>query len=228
MLAIKILRLKVTETVTSIDIDTNPCELQDILSPFVNKNYVIGNININSLPSKFLELKNWIESFDIFSIQETKVDSTFPNSQFYIKDYNMYRRDRKKGGGSILLYIHNSIPSYQRKIKCVEVEAILMDIQLGLQHFSLLSVYKPPSVKNEIFAKEMCALLDLAISYRPDVLCMGDLNCNLLHPRDNGKQGRELLDICDIYDLHNLIKEPTRISSDKESCLDAGIKIWDL
>ena len=37
---------------------------------------------------------------------------------------------------------------------------------------------------------------------------------------DNGKQGRELLDVCDIYDLQNLITGPTRISSSKESCLD--------
>ena len=43
---------------------------------------------------------------------------------------------------------------------------------------------------------------------------------NLLHPVNNGKQGRERLDICDVYDLHNLINEPTRVSSTKESCLD--------
>ena len=47
-----------------------------------------------------------------------------------------------------------------------------------------------------------------------------DLKSDLLHPTDNGKQGRELLDICDVYDLHNLITESTRISSSKESCLD--------
>ena len=58
------------------------------------------------------------------------------------------------------------------------------------------------------------------ISNRPDVICIGDINCDLLHPVYNGKQGRELLDICDVYDLHNLINEPTRVFSTKESCLD--------
>ena len=58
------------------------------------------------------------------------------------------------------------------------------------------------------------------ISNRPDVICIGDINCDLLHPVYNGKQGRELFDICDVYDLHNLINEPTRIFSTKESCLD--------
>ena len=97
----------------------------------------------------------------------------------------------------------------------------MFDIQVGQQHFSLLSAYKPLSVKNEIFTKEMSVLLDLAILNRPDVIYIGDLNCDLLHPVDNGKQGRNLLDICDLYDLHNLINEPTKVSSTKESCLDA-------
>ena len=83
-----------------------------------------------------------------------------------------------------------------------------------------MSAYKPPSVKNEILRKEMSVLLDLAILNRPNVICIGDLNCDLLHPVDNGKQGRELLDICDVYDLHNLINETIRVSSTKESCLD--------
>ena len=108
-----------------------------------------------------------MEAFDIFSVQETKIDRTFPTSQFAIKGYNIYRRDRKKGGG-IMLFIRDTILSYQTKIKCKEIEAILADIQLGQQHFSLLSVYKPPSVNSETFA----ALLDLAVSSRPDIICI--------------------------------------------------------
>ena len=36
----------------------------------------------------------------------------------------------------------------------------------------------------------------------------------------NNNQGKCLLDICDIYDLDTLIKEPTRISTTRASCLD--------
>ena len=66
----------------------------------------------------------------------------------------------------------------------------------------------------------MGVILDAAISNRPDVICIGDLNADILNPTENSKQGRTLLDICDIYDLHNLIMEPTRISSTRKSCLD--------
>ncbi|KAL9985372.1 hypothetical protein ACROYT_G007767 [Oculina patagonica] len=101
-----------------------------------------------------------------------------------------------------------------------EVEGILVDIQAGKQHISLLCAYKPPSVCNVNFTNEMHAFLDVAMSNQTNVFCLGDLNCDILHPSDNGKEGRAWLDICDVYDLENLIKEPTRISRTKESCLD--------
>ena len=73
------------------------------LSQYANTQIVSGHLNINSLPGKFAEMQEWIEVFDIFSVQETKIDKTFPGSQFALKGYNMYRRDRKKGSGGILL-----------------------------------------------------------------------------------------------------------------------------
>lgn len=144
------------------EVDEGP-DLANI-TPQASKRCIIGNLNINSLPLKFLEVQDWIGSLDILIIQGTKIDGTFPNSQFSVQGYNLYRRDRKKGGGGFLVYVRNSIPSFQLKTNRGEVEAILVDIQLGQQHFSILSAYKPPSIKNEIFRKEFGALLDLVIS----------------------------------------------------------------
>ncbi|CAB3994347.1 RNA-directed DNA polymerase from mobile element jockey, partial [Paramuricea clavata] len=39
-------------------------------------------------------------------------------------------------------------------------------------------------------------------------------------PLSNNKQGKCLLDICDIYDLDSLINKPTRVSENRSSCLD--------
>ena len=78
-----------------------------------------------------MDLQEWVEVFDVLSVQETKVDKSFPNSQFALKGYRMYRQYRKKGGGGILLYIHSKFSSYQIKVKCKEIEAILINIQIG-------------------------------------------------------------------------------------------------
>ena len=63
------------------------------------KQCIIANLNINSQPNKFVEIKEWLRSdaFNIFSVQETKIDRTFSDSQLHVVDYNLFRRDRVKG-----------------------------------------------------------------------------------------------------------------------------------
>ena len=50
----------------------------------------------------------------------------------------MYRRDKKKGGDSIVVYVRKSLPSYRLKTKSNGMESILVDFQVGQQHISLL------------------------------------------------------------------------------------------
>ena len=53
----------------------------------VNK-VIIGNININSLPAKFDQVKEVIlKNVDILVITETKLDDTFPLGQFYVEGF---------------------------------------------------------------------------------------------------------------------------------------------
>lgn len=191
-------------------------DIWKILSQHSAKHCVIGSFNIDSLGNTFSEVMEWIQTFDILTIQETKLDKLFPDSQFAIDGYNMFRRDRRKGGGGlIMVYIRKSVPSHRIRVKSNEVEAILIDIQLGQQYTSLLCAYKPPTVTNNSFTNEMYALLDSAIANRSNVTCLGDLNCDTLHSPDDGKEGKTWLDMCDIYDMVNLITEPTRISKPK-------------
>ena len=81
-----------------------------------------------------------------------------------------------------MVYVCKSLLSYRVKNKTNERENILVDFQLGQQHISVLCSYKPPSVNNNIFTDEMYTLLDAAISNQPNIICLGDLNCDILHP----------------------------------------------
>ena len=40
-----------------------------------------------------------ITNFDIFLISESPIDSTYPNVQFKINRYKLFRRDRNRFGG---------------------------------------------------------------------------------------------------------------------------------
>ena len=137
------------------------------------KQCIIANLNVNSLPNKFEEIKEWLaqKAFDILSIQETKIDRTFPNSQFHVEGFKLFRRDRVKGGGGIAVFIATT-----RKVACIHLEALLFDLRIGQRQFALLSAYKPPSVDNNTFTNELLKVMDQATLLSDNIICIGDLN----------------------------------------------------
>ena len=76
-------------------------------------NVIISNININSLPAKFDQVKKVIlKNVDVLVITETKLDDTLPLSQFYVDRFTMpYRLVRNHNGGGVIIYVREDIPS---------------------------------------------------------------------------------------------------------------------
>ena len=71
-------------------------------------------LNINSLQNELDELKllNDKMKSQIIFLSETKIDKSYPNSQFTLT----YRKDRKKGGFGIIAYFNSSLPSKKLKV----------------------------------------------------------------------------------------------------------------
>ena len=78
-----------------------------------SSNGLLMHLNINSIQNKFkdLTLLNRSLKAQILVISETKIDRSYPKSQFKLQGYNMFRKDRAKGGGCLLVYISTTIPS---------------------------------------------------------------------------------------------------------------------
>lgn len=89
-----------SEIGTNSDTETADNILKNIRVKNVNK-IIFGTLNINSLAPKFDQLKEVIgKNIDILTIQETKLDSSFPVAQFLIDGYSeRYRMDRNRHGG---------------------------------------------------------------------------------------------------------------------------------
>ena len=61
------------------------------------KNLIIGHLNINSVRNKFPSLQQTnLSKTDILLLSETKTDDSFPDSQFFVEGFKMYRKDRTK------------------------------------------------------------------------------------------------------------------------------------
>ena len=78
----------------------------------VNK-VIIDNLNINSLPNEFYQLKEIVLKYvDVLLITETKLYDTFLTSQFLVTGFSVpYRLDRNRNGGGIMIFIRDDIPS---------------------------------------------------------------------------------------------------------------------
>ena len=74
---------------------------------------VIGNLNINYLPNKFNQLKKLVlKHVDILVLTETKLDDSFPNSQFSVDGLSEpFRIGRNRSGGGVMIYVRNVILS---------------------------------------------------------------------------------------------------------------------
>ena len=70
----------------------------------------MDNININSLPNKFEQLKKLvIKHIVVLVITETKLDDSFPNSQFLMKGFaEPFSLDRNRNCGGVMIYITRS------------------------------------------------------------------------------------------------------------------------
>ena len=74
------------------------------------KNVFLGHLNINSIKNKFESVWELIkDTFDIFLLSESKLDSSFPDDQLSIPGYRIVKKDRDRNGGGLLLYINEDV-----------------------------------------------------------------------------------------------------------------------
>ena len=94
-----------------------------------------------------------IKDFDIFLISESKLDSTFPNAQFKITSFKIFRYDRNRFGGGLLLYVNDKVPfKFLNKHSIFsDIELIVVEFHQNKRKWLSLCVYKPPNQNDSLF-----------------------------------------------------------------------------
>ena len=102
-------------------------------------------MNINSLPTKFEQLKLIIENYpDFLFLVGTKLDSSFTTDQFVINGFaKPYRLDRYRNGRGVIIYIREDIPSKElNKQKFTKkLEGLFIEINLRKSKLLLFGTY---------------------------------------------------------------------------------------
>ena len=140
-------------------------------------NVIIGTLNINSLSSKFDDLKVLTSGiFDILIITETKLDETYPISQFHINGYSMpYRLDRNRNGGGVIIYVREDVPSkiLRKHFLPNDIEGIFVEINFRKSKWLLCGTYHPPSQSDQYYFDNIDEALDVYCQYEK-IMLAGD------------------------------------------------------
>jgi exonuclease III len=149
------------------------------------KGFKIGHLNITSLPKHIDELRNFMHevSFDLISINETRLDDSIHNDEVKIPGFDIVRKDRTRNGGVVAIYSRNTIPHTVRDDLIptdTDIEAICLEINKPKIKPMLLSTwYRPPDSSIELFDK-FENFLQKADDENKELIITGDLNCNIL------------------------------------------------
>ena len=174
------------------------------------KNIIFSYLNINSVRNKFQNMSSLIsENVDILIVAETKLDSSFPTTQFVIPGFHHpFRLDINRRSGGLLVYVKGSIPA--RVLTSfstpADTQIIVFEINLRKEKWLFVGIYKPPSLNSQYFLDTLSGLLDFYSDHYDDKIILGDSD-------------PLMMTFSDEHDLINLIKNKTCFKG-KGSCID--------
>lgn len=122
---------------------------------------------------------------------------------------------RAEGCWGLLFYIKDCISC--KEIQChaeTDLECICLDVMSPQIYFILIGVYRPPSAKS-VFHEKLCTVFRECTSGK-EVILMSDFNINWEHKSSK----KALKQITDRFDLTQLVKGPTRITSTSSTQID--------
>ena len=117
-------------------------------------------------------------------VTETKLDSTFPTSQFLIGYSEPYRFDGNRNGGGVLIYVREDIPSKpltDHKLPR-DIGGIFVELNLRKNKWLLFGSYHPPSQSDEYFFNHVKNGLDIYRKFDDKYMLVGDFNAEELEP----------------------------------------------
>jgi len=206
--------------------DTSQLTYSLPVPPFSKNSFLkVAYLNCRSLLSSLEEVYLLMQTYsvDIMTLSETWLNETISDLEIQLvcsnDYYSVVRRDRNRQGGGVAIIISKAIPF------CLcpgfsegKVESLCVNLFPGSRWAILLCcIYRSPSdyhsfhnvtVECEKVLKNCCQKL----------LILGDFNADLT--QFNSQQTKFLNSFVRQFDLHELVKSPTRVTATTSSQLD--------
>ncbi len=194
------------------------------LVPDKQNNWRTLVVNCNGVIGKKAQLANLVSYTDpdVLIVTETKIDGTVSSAEFIPPGYKSFRKDRKMGGGGVLIALKSKYPAEEVDIR-TDCELIWVKISLRQQRTLYTGAfYRPPS--DTIYSLEELnrSLEQLALKTKNNknstIILGGDFNTgeidwDTLSVKPGSPQkviNEKVVDILDEHHLTQVHREPTR------------------
>ena len=165
---------------------------------------IIAHLNINFLYQKFEPLKDLVNSrVYILVISETKVDNSFPMSEFEIEGYSTHiRLDRNCHGGDIILYVRSDLPCKELNTHYLttslpnDVDGIFAELTIRKTKWLFVAGYNNKKENIANFLSHLSKGIDKYICNYENLLILGDFNISMSDDNMNN--------FCETYDLKKI------------------------
>ena len=189
------------------------------------KNLIFGTLNINSIRNKFQCLRDVLtdDLVDILTICESKLDASFPKTQFHVDGFSVFRQDSSSNSGGVMVYMRSDIPCRRRceyEFACQEYQSVCLEFSIRKEKWVLLSNYILPSSNIRNFNDQLSPILDKILCETSNIIITGDLNVDMLTKNSKFAALDELLQM---YNLKNIITNATCFKSTNATLLDLFI-----
>ena len=151
-----------------------------------------------------------------FVLSETKLDKSFPTSQFHLSGYEIRaRKDRNKYGGGLLEYVKKGLICHRLiEYELQSIECICSELIIAKQKWICFSIYRPPEYSNlTTFFDEITTTLSKALLKYENIILMEGFN---IDTKCNGMRTDKLEELCDAFNLKNLVKSETCFTKDNK------------
>ncbi|CAC5366846.1 unnamed protein product [Mytilus coruscus] len=178
------------------------------------------HLNARSLLTKIPELQTiaFKTKAAVISVTETWFDETITNTEANIPGYTILRKDRNRCGGGVCMYIKENLAFTPMNLDEINNNDEFLCIELLLPKSKPIFVgtcYRPPQNCNfvEKFENFLSQLREDC-----EIILLGDLN--ICFKDQSGSLYKSLNELLKLFNLSQIIKEPTRITEFTASVID--------
>ena len=151
-------------------------QLSKVSDPLTPNQLSCVCFNVRSILPKRFDLIAYLcaHQFDVVAITESFLDSSIPDVHIIPSGYTVFRRDRNRHGGGIIVLVRNSITAVHHKDLECDCEMLWLELYTSRGVVNLVTYYRPPTTTADSLHSLHSAIVAVCSS-SPIIVC-GDFN----------------------------------------------------